>query len=318
MNARRQLLLFAATAVCVFMAGAWPEYPPDQPLSVAGFLVNLHRGWPFAVPLLAILLTHEFGHYFAARYHGVPASLPFFIPIPPVIPWFSGVAMISPFGTMGAVINMPERIRSRNALLDIGAAGPWAGMIVAIPVVIIGLAQSPVTPIPAGAMQEGNCLLYMLLKYLVHGDIPAGHDVMLSPTAFAGWAGLLVTSLNLMPIGQLDGGHIAYALFGKSQDRVARILHTGLLGAFVYNLVAFGRAAPGMVWLIWFVLLSVFHGLSGGNHPPTDPHETLSPARRVLALSSLVLFVILFMPTPMRLGDPPLLTPVIGPWLEGF
>ena len=316
MGARRPLILFVATAFCVFLAGAWPEYPRDEAFSIAGLLVNLYRGWPFAVPLLAILLTHEFGHYFAARLHKVQASLPYFIPVPPIIPWFSGVVMISPFGTMGAVINMPERIRSRNALLDIGAAGPWAGMLVAVPVLLIGLAGSPVQPVPAGALQEGNCLLYMGLKYLVHGPIPAGQDVMLSPTAFAGWAGLLVTALNLMPIGQLDGGHIAYALFGKQQDKLARVLHVGLLAAFAYNLIRFGSAAPGMVWLIWFVLLTGFQRLSGENHPPTDPDEKLTPGRRAFALLSLLLFILLFMPTPMRVGDPPALTPIIGPLLD--
>jgi membrane-associated protease RseP (regulator of RpoE activity) len=316
MASRRPVLLFVATTFCVFLAGAWPLYPQDQPFSIAGLLVNLHRGWPFAVPLMAILLTHEFGHYFAARLHGVPASLPYFIPIPPVVPTPFGPIMISPFGTMGAVISMPERIRSKNALLDIGAAGPWAGMVVAVPVILIGLAQSPVQVAPLGALQEGNCLLYMALKYLVHGPMPAGHDVMLSPTAFAGWAGLLVTSLNLMPIGQLDGGHIAYALFGARQDRVARLLHVGLLAAFAYNFLRFDSAAPGMVWLIWFVLLSVFHGLSGGNHPPTDPEEKLTPGRRAFAMLSLLLFIVLFMPTPMREAEPPPLTPTIGPMID--
>jgi len=189
-------------------------------------------------------------------------------------------------------------------------------MVVAVPVLLIGLAGSPVQPIPIGSLQEGNCLLYMALKYLVHGPIPAGHDVMLSPTAFAGWAGLLVTSLNLMPIGQLDGGHIAYALFGKRQDRVARVLRVGLLGAFAYNLLRFNSAAPGMVWLIWFVLLTAFHRLSGENHPPTDPNEQLTRGRRAFALLSMVLFVVLFMPTPMRIGDPPPLSPVIAPIID--
>src|SRR5690606_5249999 len=136
-------------------------------------------GWPFAVPFLLILIFHEFGHWIAAQLHRVPASLPYFLPVPVV--WF---------GTMGAIITMPERIRSRSALLDIGAAGPLAGMMVAIPTMIIGLRMSEVAPLGNDPyIQEGQSLLYVAVKWLVLGPIPAGWDVHLHPTAFAAWGG---------------------------------------------------------------------------------------------------------------------------------
>jgi membrane-associated protease RseP (regulator of RpoE activity) len=279
--------------------------------------VRVTGGTTFAIALLAILLTHEFGHYFAARHHGVPASLPYFIPLP----------LLSPFGTMGAVISMPERIRSRNALLDIGAAGPLAGLVVALPVLVVGLAQSPVQPITGEGLQEGQSLLYLLLKRIVLGPIPPGHDVFLTPLAFAGWSGLFVTALNLIPIGQLDGGHVLYALLGPRANRVARALHYGLLLAFVGNVATFelplvarhglGAVASAlahpssplgeevlrglsnsMFWLVWFGLLHLLRRLTGGYHPPTEEGE-LTPGRRAIAILSLVLFALLFMPTPM-------------------
>ena len=277
------LVLFVATAVSVLYTGMGYE-------GVEG--VSLWQGWKFAVPLLGILVTHELGHYVAAVIHRVPASLPMFIPMP-----------ISPFGTMGAVISMPEPIRSRNALLDIGAAGPLAGMAVAIPVLIIGLSQSEVRPLEPGGLLEGQSLLYLLLKRLVVGPIPEGHDVYLTSTAFAGWTGLLVTTLNLLPVGQLDGGHVAYALFGERQNTLGRIFHATLPVMFLVNLAVYRDSQPGMVWLIWFALLAVLRRASGGvDHPPTDEGEQLSPGRKAIAIGTLVLFVLIFMPTPLRLG----------------
>jgi membrane-associated protease RseP (regulator of RpoE activity) len=287
---RLPALLFLATLLSVFLSGAEQQLlGSDAEFGWLALLRALPRGWTLAIPLLAILVTHELGHYVAARIHRVPASLPYFIPLP----------LVSPFGTMGAVISMRERIRSRNALLDIGAAGPLAGMAVAIPVLVIGLAHSEVKPLTDHGWMEGQCLLYLLLKRLVLGPIPAGYDVFLTPTAFAGWAGLLVTALNLLPIGQLDGGHVAYALLGDRQHRVAVALHWALLAVFAYNLWAFRELAPGMVWAVWFALLYVLRRVSGGNHPPTEPGP-LSPGRRVVAVVCLLLFVVLFMPTPMR------------------
>jgi membrane-associated protease RseP (regulator of RpoE activity) len=296
---RLNLALFVATVVSVLFTGALhtAEEPPDGALGV------LQSGWIFALPLMAILVVHEFGHYIAARIHRVDASLPFFIPLP----------MLSPFGTMGAIIAMRGRIRSRNALLDIGAAGPLAGLVVAIPVVIVGLSLSPVLPqTESGYIQEGQSLLYLGLKWLVLGPIPEGHDVFLHPTALAGWAGLLVTMINLLPWGQLDGGHVAYALFGARQDRYARLVRVLLLPLFAYNAIRFvlpvlretselplGIAIGNSTfWLVWFFVLGLIGSMSGGsNHPPTEP-GVLSPVRRIIAWVTLACFVLLFMPTP--------------------
>jgi membrane-associated protease RseP (regulator of RpoE activity) len=305
---RTNVYLFLATVVSVFLAGAEYVHRGPEP---AGFVAWLRAaldprflitGYAFAVPLLAILLTHEFGHYFAARYHRVPASLPYFIPLP----------FLSPFGTMGAVIGMRGAIRSRSALLDIGAAGPLAGLVVALPVLWWGIAASPVTALPNGAYtQEGQSILYWLLKRLIHGPIPDGSDVVLHPTAMAGWVGLLVTMLNLIPFGQLDGGHIAYALFGAKQDRFAIWVRRSLLGLLAYNVAAFfgpillrtsklsiGLAiANSLTWLVWYLLLGLLARLGGREHPPFEPGP-LSAGRQFVAWLCLILFALLFMPTP--------------------
>src|SRR5690606_7442838 len=161
--------------------------------------------------------------------HRVPASLPYFLPVP--IVWF---------GTMGAIITMPERIRSRIALLDIGAAGPLAGMVVAIPTMVVGLRLSEVAPLGSDSyIQEGQSLLYWAIKRVVLGPIPDGSDVHLHPTAFAAWGGFLITMINLLPWGQLDGGHIAYALLGEKQNALARWVRRSLLGLFAYNVILF-------------------------------------------------------------------------------
>jgi membrane-associated protease RseP (regulator of RpoE activity) len=312
---RPHLILFGITLFTVFLSGATyvrasAPFAGEPTFSsiVLDALKPAHfvQGWLFAVPLLSILLAHEFGHYIAARIHRVEASLPYFIPLP----------FLSPLGTAGAVITMRGAIRSRSALLDIGAAGPLAGMVVALPVLALGLSLSDVKELlPTGHDQEGQCLLYSALKYAVLGSIPEGHDVFLHPTAWAGWAGLLVTMINLVPSGQLDGGHIAYALFGQRQNRYGEIVRYSLLGLFLYNLVRFvGPVLLGtstldlstaignsMFWLVWFGLLGLMRNLSGterGAHPPVEPGE-LTPFRRAIAWGCLVLFVLLFMPTPI-------------------
>ncbi len=298
---RLNLVLFVATVASVFYTGAL--YGAESaPHGLAGILRAIPQGWRFGVPLLAILLTHEFGHYFAARYHKVDASLPFFIPLPE----------LSPFGTMGAIIAMRGRIKSRDALLDIGASGPLAGLLVALPVLVYGLATSHVGPTSAHGVQEGQSLLYLALKRVVLGPIAAGSDVDLNPIAFAGWTGLLVTALNLLPIGQLDGGHVAYALFGTPQNRYARVVHWMLLGMFALNLARFAPRffhertfdafvtwmSNSLFWLIWWGALHGLKRVGGRDHPPTEPGE-LHPARRWIAIVTLVLFVLLFMPAPM-------------------
>ncbi len=265
-------------------------------------LGNLWKGWTFAVPLMTILVAHEFGHYIAARIHRVPASLPFFIPMP-----------ISPFGTMGAIIAMRGRIGSRKALLDIGASGPLAGMVFAIPILIWGLLNSEVKVVTGHGWLEGQCLLYSLLKWLTVGPIPEGSDVFLHPTAFAGWTGLLITMINLVPVGQLDGGHVAYALIGPRHNTAAKLVHYGLVAVFAVNfgyhfltrlgteplIETIGKAFEmSMFWLVWFGFLFLLRWLSGGNHPPTEPGD-LDRGRKLVAVGCIVLFVLLFMPTPL-------------------
>jgi membrane-associated protease RseP (regulator of RpoE activity) len=302
------LLLFVITVPSMFAAGVInlrPEVTDSLSDLVRLFSspALLWEGRSLALPLLAILLFHEFGHYIAARLHQVPASLPFFLPLP----------ILSPFGTAGAVISMRGRIRSRNALLDIGAAGPLAGLFVAIPVLAWGIAHSEIIAHTPGAyVQEGQSLLYLLMKRVIVGPIPDGHDILLHPTAYAGWGGLLITMLNLLPFGQLDGGHIAFALFGERQNQAAVWVRRALLLLFVYNLasftipVALGRSDIGylgalgnsLFWLMWYGLLGLLTRLSGAEHPPFEPGP-LSRGRRAVAWLCLVLFVLLFMPTPM-------------------
>jgi membrane-associated protease RseP (regulator of RpoE activity) len=296
---RRPALLFVATCLSVLWTGARMTNEWQAPATLGELL----SGWVYAVPLMGILACHELGHYVAARLHGVPASLPYFIPLPE----------LSPFGTLGAVIGMPGRIRSRNALLDIGAAGPIAGMVVALPVLALGLSLSPVEAQSTGFyVQEGQSLLYWLLKYLVKGSIPPGHDVMLHPTATAGWVGLFVTMINLLPWGQLDGGHIAFALLGPVQNRIARLVRWGVLGFFVYNLLTFvGPVLTGqsqmplqvaignsLTWLVWYGLLGLLARTMGQEHPPVEP-APLTPMRQRVAVACIALFVLLFMPTPL-------------------
>jgi membrane-associated protease RseP (regulator of RpoE activity) len=254
---------------------------------------------------LLILLFHEFGHWLAARAHRVPASLPYFIPFPLVL-----------FGTFGAVIMMPERIRSRNALLDIGAAGPLAGLVVAIPAMIIGLQLSDIRPVDyaggAGVLHEGQSAIYWALKRLVLGPMPDGYDVWLHPTAFAAWGGLFVTMINLVPWGQLDGGHIAFALLGERHNRIARWVRASLLVFFAYNVAILvvpvytgdskltytSAISNSIFWLAWFVITGIMGRFTGKEHPPFEPGR-LTPRRRWVAIGSLVLFVALFMPTPL-------------------
>jgi membrane-associated protease RseP (regulator of RpoE activity) len=287
-------LLFVATVISILFTAAWIDTPTDQPFRLA-------YGVPFMVSLLAILLTHEFGHFIFARYHRVNSSLPLFIPLP----------RITLFGTAGAVILMRDRIKSRNALLDIGASGPIAGLVVAIPILLYGLAHSKVQPIMPGDSQEGQNLLYLLLKRIAVGPIPEGSDVYLNPMARAGWVGLFITMLNLFPVGQLDGGHVAYALFGDRQNEYSRAVRYVLLALVPVNIVwrmwpvvhgvpyqELLRAAitASTPWFGWFVLLTALLRFTG-DHPPTEP-GTLSPRRRVVAIGTLVLLVLLFMPTP--------------------
>ena len=288
-------VLFAVTAISVLFTGAALESEAQTTLEAAMYgLTHLYLGLPAAIALLVPLLAHEFGHYLMARRAGLPATLPYFIPLP---------FPLSPLGTMGAVIRMKGPMPNRKTLLSVGAAGPLAGVLVAVPFLILGLALSPVADfdpqrglgIPeSGVMLEGNSLLYGGIKLLMFGQwLPGGgKDVMLHPIAFSAWAALLVTAINLIPAGQLDGGHIAYALLGDK----ARWLTQAMLGLTVIM----GFFWQG--WWLWAVLIWFF----GQQHAaPLDDVTPLTARQRVLAVIALILFVLTFIPIPMRLILPP-------------
>lgn len=266
-----QVVLFAATFASTLIAGT--ILSGGNPLADVR---DLFYGLSFCVPLLSILGVHEVGHYAAARRHGVAVTPPYFIPAPSLI------------GTFGAFIRIRSPIPDRNALMDIGAAGPIAGALVAIPVLAIGLGLSSVRPSgpPGGGIPLGESLLFKALSRLVIGEVPKGYDVVLHPVAFAGWIGLLVTALNLLPSGQLDGGHIAYAFFGGRYARAAR--------AVPLLLVPLGLAWSG--WFVWAALLFVL----GTRHPaPLFDEIPLSPARRRIGIAAAVLFLLCFTPNPV-------------------
>ncbi len=311
-NPRVNLVLFILTLLSVLLAGGlYSAGNVPQDGAWGTFLLQaLWKGVPFAASLLAILLAHEFGHYLAARYHRTHVTLPYFLPFP-----------LSPFGTMGAFIQLKEPPRNKRVLLDIGLAGPLAGLAVAIPVLFLGLRLSTLDTLPRFVMPnaalslEGNSLLYLLAKFLVFGKfLPAppdygnlsplfywlryfftgqplplgGQDVLLHPVAWAGWAGLLVTALNLIPAGQLDGGHVLYVLMGKR----VRLLLPWILAA----LILLGVVWSG--WWLWAFLIFMF----GRVHAePLDQITPLDSRRRALAWLGVFVFVLVFTPVPLVL-----------------
>lgn len=268
-------VLFCATFVTTTLAGAW-----NDDVGLGDLQTHWTRGLPFSLTLMSILLAHEMGHYVTARRHGVRVTLPFFLPGIPVL--------FSP-GTFGAFIRIQSPPQSRRVLFDVGAAGPWAGACLAIPAVIYGLRLSELRPIPPtfSGVELGDCLLFKLLAHYVVGPIPYGFDIVLHPVALAGWFGLLVTVLNLLPVGQLDGGHVVYAMFGGWHRWISRL--------FVLFTVAVGLLGwPG--WFVWTVLML----LVGVDHPPTlDRVTPLDRGRRLAGWLTLALFVMTFVPVPI-------------------
>jgi len=256
------LLLFFATVASTFVVG----------------------GATYCVSIMSILLAHEMGHYLMCRRHGVGATLPYFIPFP--------FPMLNPFGTLGAVIRMDSRMPNRRALFDVAVAGPLSGLLIAVPIIFFGLQSSQIVPKSApgaSVLYLGESLLFKLIAKLAVPGLSPDLDIMLGPMAFAGWAGLFVTSLNLLPIGQLDGGHVLYALFGQRAQR-----------AYLFILIVFGvvtiRFYPG--WALLIVLLVVF----GFRHPvPLDPWLPLDPKRRALGYGMLFIFAISFTPVPFKI-----------------
>jgi membrane-associated protease RseP (regulator of RpoE activity) len=251
------------------------------------FLLN---GLWYSLTVLAILGCHEMGHYLACRRYQVDASppyfLPFFVPLP-----------MPQFGTLGAFIRIRSRIPSKIALFDIGIAGPLAGFVVVVPALFIGLAASRVVPLPDNfeGFEFGEPLLFRLASRLIFGDLPAGHSVNLHPIGWAAWFGMLATALNLFPVNQLDGGHIAYAVLGK---RSVWVTLTMLM-------VAIGLTVVSSSWIVWTVLLTLMLFLLGPHHPPTlNDHEPLTRGRLALAVAAVVMLALCFTPVPIE----PLLT----------
>jgi membrane-associated protease RseP (regulator of RpoE activity) len=241
--------------------------------------LKIYKGIPFSLTLMIILLSHELSHYFSSRKHGVEATLPYFIPAPTI------------FGTFGAFIKMKSPIVTRKALIDIGASGPIAGFIISVIATIIGLNMSEIVSSAQakGALNLGDSLLFSLLSRIVLGVTPSDSDILLNPVAFAGWIGLFVTSINLIPVGQLDGGHIAYALLGEKHTRLSFML--------IFVMILFGLFLwEG--WFVWAVLLLIL----GLRHPPVIYWEVpLDSKRKFIGWLALVIFILTFIPTPFQL-----------------
>ena len=315
------IILFILTILSVMLMGADvpPEaIPADGSVSISLLLRYLFTGWPFALSMLGILFAHEMGHYIACRYYKVPATLPYFLPAP----------LLSPLGTLGAFIIMRGIPKNKRILFDVGVAGPLAGLVIAIPVLFLGLYLSPLGPIdPASSgsgFLEGNSLFYLFSKYVVFGKLlpdpvslgglsPAmywlryfftaqpipfnGMDVQLHSVALAGWAGLLVTALNLIPVGTLDGGHVAYGLFGEKARRIFPIAIGLLITLSVLpSLLTLSAGAFNFSWLLWVMIL---FWLGNVRTQPLDDITPLDPFRRALGITVLIIFVLLFTPIPM-------------------
>lgn len=268
------LILFGLTVLTTLLAGS---------LMAGGDLLrhpaDLLKGIPFSFTLMLILGTHEFGHYYFARKHGVEASLPYFIPAPTFI------------GTFGAFIKIKSPIYRKKALLEIGAAGPIFGFLVALPALYLGLSLSEVIQMnDAGiGIKLGDSLLVKFFTNIHFSNLADNETVLLHPVAFAGWIGLLVTMLNLLPIGQLDGGHVAYAALGRNHEKIAKYVLLGLLPMSYFSLN----------WLVWGLLIILL--MRTVKHPPVyDVDVPLDNRSKWIAYSCLLIFIICFIPSPFQ------------------
>jgi membrane-associated protease RseP (regulator of RpoE activity) len=320
------IALFVITLLTTTWAGAiWTGQPPSLK-STEVFFDSLATGVPFALAILAFLTVHEFGHFFATLKHGLRATLPYYIPLPP-LPFLLSI------GTLGAIIRIKEPITSRRTLFDIGATGPLAGFVIALGLLIYGFLNLPATAhissiqhgppateaIPAnpdGTLLLGKNLLYILLEtLLVPQNPPPMTGISHNPYLFAGWLGCFVTALNLLPVGQLDGGHIIYAMFGQEKHRkITRIflIFITLLGAPSFTaalqelfLPSFPVTIPAELlfwswpgWIIWAFILERF---LGSQHPHTGYDYRISPARMGAGWACIVIFILTFTPVPFRI-----------------
>jgi membrane-associated protease RseP (regulator of RpoE activity) len=298
------VILFILTVLSLLFVGGLMS---DTQVAITGpvsLILFMLSGWPYALSLISILLAHEFGHYLMSRYHKTAATLPYFIPLP-----------VPPLGTMGAAIVMQGTPKNKRVLFDIGVAGPLAGMVVAIPILLLGLSMSHLAVVqPAGGQisMEGNSILYLLAKYLTFGKllpepttygnlsaigywvryfftgrpVPVGAtDVFISPVAFAGWAGLLVTALNLIPAGTLDGGHVVYSWFG---DRASK----------AFPVIFFALLALGLFWSGWWIWAVLLLWLGRVHAEPLDQITQLDPVRLGVAALAIFIFIVTFSPVP--------------------
>lgn len=294
------IILFVLTVITTFVTG----------LSFGGSITSAVS---FSAALLFILGSHEMGHYYYGRKYGVDITPPYFIPAPP---------FISPIGTFGAFIKIKSPISSKKALFDIGIAGPLAGIVATVPVLILGIKMSTIVNISeyesGGGLLLGTPLLFSFFSEIFFGQIPEGYDLFVHPVAFAGWVGLFVTALNLIPSGQLDGGHIVYALFSKRYHKYTSITMISLLFLFGVgtepllalaaktaggNLPEFLSTVPVIEgwpgWVLWAALLTVM----GTKHPPTVYEESeLDGRRKILGALSLIIFIVCFTPVPIKLA----------------
>lgn len=277
-------LTLASTTLCGGLYYGWLP-SPDLAERLTDPRLAL-EGLKFSLPLLAILVAHELGHLIAARRHRLEATLPYFVPMPIPFPY-------SP-GTLGAVIRIRQPIVSRRQLLDIGVAGPLAGFVVLLPILVVGLALSGVQEVAddTALVYFGEPLLFRLLaRGLLFPDLPQGFDIMLHPTAWAAWFGLLVTALNMLPLSQLDGGHVGYALLGRWH-------RLGVWGLWC-GLVALGFVWPG--WWLWAAITAVL----GPRHPPVlDEHVALDRRRQVFGWLAFAVFAVSLAPVPVEVVLP--------------
>jgi len=270
------IILFVVTFISTLSVGALQTQTIEDIIKNPLKILN---GLPFSLSLMLILLCHELSHYLASRKHHVRATLPYFIPAPTLI------------GTFGAFIKMKSPIPTREALVDIGASGPIAGFIVSLLAVILGLPQSRIIAAKGleGGLALGDSLLFSFLSRLLLGEIPESYDVLLHPIAFAGWIGFFVTALNLIPVGQLDGGHVAYAILGEKHENISKIL---VLSMIILGFLFWEG------WIIWAILLIIL----GLRHPPVLYWETpLDKKRQLISWISTIIFILTFIPMPFKI-----------------
>ncbi len=275
------LVLFLATVFSTVSVGALMAGTPPPALLARPWL--LYRGIPFSATLMIILACHEFSHYFVSRRHGIRTSLPYFIPFPNIL------------GTMGAVIVSRSPFPDRQALFDVGIAGPLASFILSLVAIFLGFGEMTAVPARLSPLLElpglylGDSLLTAALFHLRFGPLPVGYELVLGPVGFAGWVGLFVTALNLLPMGQLDGGHISYAVFGARHSLITR--------GMILVLAVFGLLASSPFWIFIAVLVAVFGSRHG---PPLDDITPLTPARQWLAVAGCLILIACFIPVPIR------------------